>query len=289
MRPAPKLTAVQDVRGSEIFARSDGSQAVSFWWLGQAGFAFRYGETLMLIDPYLSDFLAKKYRGKEFPHTRMMQPPVAAEDISDLSFILCTHRHSDHMDPETLPVLMKNNTACVLLAPEAEFEWVSDLGIDTNRFLGVDAGDEISLSGNVKVRAIPSAHEELRTDARGRHYYLGYILDFGGLRAYHSGDCVPYEGLEHTLSSHAVDVALLPVNGRDEFRRTRNVPGNFSFEEAAALCDACGIPLLVCHHFGMFEFNTVEPDQALRSVAGKTVRVRYVFPKPGTRYEVEKD
>jgi L-ascorbate metabolism protein UlaG (beta-lactamase superfamily) len=38
------------------------STVLSFWWLGQAGFAFQFMDTLNLIDPYLSDCLAEKYR-----------------------------------------------------------------------------------------------------------------------------------------------------------------------------------------------------------------------------------
>lgn len=43
-----------------------------FAWLGQAGFALRAEGCRWLVDPYLSDFLAQKYRGSEFPHDRLM-------------------------------------------------------------------------------------------------------------------------------------------------------------------------------------------------------------------------
>ena len=38
-------------------------------WLGQAGFLIRWREFRLVIDPYLSDSLATKYRGTRFPHT----------------------------------------------------------------------------------------------------------------------------------------------------------------------------------------------------------------------------
>jgi len=57
-----------------------------------------------LIDPYLSDFLAEKYQGAEFPHLRMMQAPIEPSRLADLDWVFCTHRHSDHMDPGTLPI-----------------------------------------------------------------------------------------------------------------------------------------------------------------------------------------
>jgi L-ascorbate metabolism protein UlaG (beta-lactamase superfamily) len=60
------------------------------------------------------------------------------------------------------------------------------------------------------------------------------------------------------LENKEIDVALLPVNGRDELRTSRGVLGNFSFEESVGLCKSLGISKMICHHFGMFDFNTVD-------------------------------
>ena len=51
---------------TEVFSASARSELMSFWWLGQAGFSFLIGEKRILIDPYLSDSLAKKYKDREF-------------------------------------------------------------------------------------------------------------------------------------------------------------------------------------------------------------------------------
>ena len=60
-------------------------EAVGLAWLGQAGFALRHAGRRWLIDPYLSDHLARKYAGTEFPHERMPPPPLNAEEIRDLT------------------------------------------------------------------------------------------------------------------------------------------------------------------------------------------------------------
>ena len=90
---------------------------VNLWWLGQAGFALKYAETLLLIDPYLSDFLAKKYQGKEFPHIRMMDAPIRPEELEQVRVVCCTHRHSDHLDPETVLPIAQNNPDCLFVMP----------------------------------------------------------------------------------------------------------------------------------------------------------------------------
>lgn len=45
-------------------------------WPGQAGFWVDTGAHRLLVDPYLSDGLARKYAGKRFDHRRMMPAPV---------------------------------------------------------------------------------------------------------------------------------------------------------------------------------------------------------------------
>jgi L-ascorbate metabolism protein UlaG (beta-lactamase superfamily) len=81
-------------------------------------------------------------------------------------------------------------------------------------------------------------------------------------------------------------VALLPINGRDEFRLARGVPGNFTVEEAVALCKEAGIAHLIGHHWGMFDFNTIEKSAAealLRQHAGS---LDWLLPEIGVTYTI---
>lgn len=244
------------------------ARAVGLRWLGQAGFDISWGHHRLLIDPYLSDSLAKKYAGQEFDHQRMMPAPVGADQLRGVEFVVCTHRHSDHMDPEAIPIILRNNPDCLMVAPEAEKEHVLDkLGISAGRVLFTDAGRTSRLAGDIELIAINSAHEEIKTDDNNHSHYLGYILRLGRMKLYHSGDCVPYDGLGRALQKHDIDIAMLPVNGRDKFRKSRGVPGNSTFDEAAELCRQAAIPTLLCHHFGMFSFNTMDPDK-LSQLAG---------------------
>lgn len=243
-----------------------GDGAVRAYWLGQAGFVLACGRHRVVIDPYLSDHLAKKYAGKELAHRRMAPAPIAPGELTEVSLILCTHRHSDHMDPETLPALAAANPGARVVVPLAERARALALGVPERQLLPLDAGERFD-AGGVMVEAIPSAHEELTTDAEGRCVFLGYAVRLGGLTIYHSGDCVPYQGLVERVRSLDVDVALLPVNGRDAYRASRGVPGNFELREAMDLCAAAGVRVLVGHHYGMFEFNTVDAAAAGRALA----------------------
>ncbi|MFI5368146.1 MAG: MBL fold metallo-hydrolase [Spirochaetia bacterium] len=242
--------------------------AIALHWLGQAGFAVRWKGRLFIIDPYLSDSLAIKYKGKELPHIRMMPAPVAPDELPRVDAVFCTHRHGDHMDPGTLPVLARANPGSRVIVPRAELDHAAAHGVSRDLLEGLAAGQSLQLPGGAEVEALASAHEELTVDRNGDHLHLGYILTLGALRLYHSGDCVPYEGLDQALRKRHIDLGLLPINGRSAYLRERGIAGNFTLEEAAQLCRAAGIPLLMCHHFGMFAFNTVDREDTARRIRG---------------------
>ncbi|MFZ4395012.1 MAG: MBL fold metallo-hydrolase [Kiritimatiellia bacterium] len=243
------------------WAFQPGPGQIMLAWLGQAGFLIRGQGRSVLVDPYLSDSLAAKYRGKEYPHVRMMPPPVSPDLLREIDWVLCSHAHSDHMDPGTLPPLAAGNPSCRFVVPRAEMAVALSRGVPPDRLVGVNAGERVEMGGGVVLEVIPSAHEELTTDEAGQHRFLGFILRFGDYAIYHSGDCVPFAGQAGLLAAARVDLALLPVNGRDAFRSSRGILGNFTFREAVELCVAAGIPALLAHHVGMFDFNTLSPEQ----------------------------
>jgi L-ascorbate metabolism protein UlaG (beta-lactamase superfamily) len=278
-----KLTVIHhDINEWQALRLSAEQMAV--WWLGQAGFALRHGHRAFLIDPYLSDSLAKKYSGEKFPHERMMPVPVPPENLQEIDWVFCTHRHTDHMDPATLTSLFQNS-ACRAIVPCAVLTHVlENIGLATDRTICVNAGQTMMLDENISLHPIPAAHETLTVNNRGEHYFLGYILQLGDIRIYHSGDCIPYEDLEKNLRDLKPDIALLPVNGRDEYRRSHNVPGNFHFEEALQLCRNAEIAYLIPHHYGMFEFNTVDPAGLQRKIEASSMSVQVVLPQPNRVY-----
>ncbi|MHB9152478.1 MAG: MBL fold metallo-hydrolase [Spirochaetales bacterium] len=230
-------------------------------WLGQAGFLVETREVRILIDPYLSDSLAEKYRGKPYPHRRMAPAPAAPEALGRIDLYFATHSHTDHLDPGTVAPIAALCPDCRFIVPAAGAGVARERGVPASRLLAADAFAAMSVGG-IGVYPIPSAHEELLIDEAGHHRFLGYILSVAGVNLYHSGDCVPYPGLAENLAPFDIDIGLLPINGRDERRRAAGIPGNFTLEEAASLADASHFHGMIGHHFGMFDFNTIDPAEA---------------------------
>ena len=82
---------------------------VALFYLGQEGFLFKYKETHILIDPYLSDYVDKNCCSDTVQWIRNYPAPIAAEDLDFIDYVLCTHTHYDHTDPYTLEKLAKAN------------------------------------------------------------------------------------------------------------------------------------------------------------------------------------
>jgi len=270
---------------ANVLAQPPGD-GVRLCWLGQAGFVIDGGRRRVVIDPYLSDSLAEKYRGSHFPHKRMMPAPVAPEDIRHVDMVLATHAHTDHLDPGTLPALMTANPATLLLVPAAVEELALERGsIGAERLVTIDAGDTAKPVTGLHVTATRAAHETLQRDASGRHLFLGYAITLGGVTIFHSGDTVPYEGQIEEVAALKADLALLPVNGRDAERAQHGVPGNLDLAEAADLAAKAGIPAMIAHHFDMFAFNTISPLKVEAFAQGET-RIYLRGARTGVQYRL---
>lgn len=229
------------------------------FWLGQAGFWLETGHHRILIDPYLSDSLATKYKGRQYDHVRMMPPPVEVQDLPRPDLVLITHAHTDHLDPETLAPLHQRFSDLDFVVPASSQELALErIGADA-RLILVDADQTLEPLPDLYLRTFPAAHETLEKDLNGHHKFLGYGIKTRNLRVYHSGDCIPFTGLKERVTAFDPQICLLPVNGRDELRKSSGIPGNFTLEEAIHL--ARHSPFLIPHHYDMFAFNTIDPDK----------------------------
>jgi L-ascorbate metabolism protein UlaG (beta-lactamase superfamily) len=257
---------------ADVAAARREPETLHLWWLGQSGFLVQWQGKHLLLDPYLSDSLTKKYAGTDKPHVRMTARVIDPTRLDFIDVVTSSHNHTDHLDAETLVPLMRVNPSMQLIIPEANRAFVAArLGIDAGRPIGLDDGVSASVGG-FEIAGVPAAHEKLATDELGRHKFLGYVVRFGNWTIYHSGDTVLYEGMFEKLRKWRIDVALLPINGRQPERR---VDGNLDGPEAARLAKETGTQLVIPCHFEMFEFNTASPGEFVKEAEsiGQAYRV----------------
>lgn len=232
------------------------------WWLGQSGFLVKTGSGHLLIDPYLSDSLTRKYASTDKPHVRMTECPVNPAALNFIDVVTSSHNHTDHLDHDTLVPLRAVNPGLRMAIPEANREFVANrLDCPLDWPTGLWEGHSTKLAGYT-ITALASAHESLETDGQGHHLCLGYLFSNDRWTIFHPGDAIPYEGLEEKVLSAAgerrINVALMPINGRLPERR---VTGNFWGREAAQFAKAIRAEIVVPMHYEMFEFNTETPDE----------------------------
>ncbi len=200
------LTDMEQTKGkNEILAFAQGIE-----WLGQAAVRIRYQDEVVYIDPYR----------------------LGSRDTASL--ILITHDHADHLSPEDLAKIAGKSTRFV--AAKACVEKLEKAGY--KNVMAMTPGSKVTLGGIV-VTAVP-AYNLTRPMHPKEKQYVGYLLDFGGITVYHTGDTerVP------EMKDIRCDIMMVPLG------QTYTMTGP---EEAAnAVLDtkaSVAIPI----HWGMYE------------------------------------
>jgi L-ascorbate metabolism protein UlaG (beta-lactamase superfamily) len=239
------------------------------WWLGQSTVALRGAHANVLIDPFLT------------PHPdRLVPPAFGPREVGGLNAVLITHEHWDHFDADAMPGLADASPHATFVVPEPLVDATVALGIDAARVVGAQPDRAVELDG-VTVHPVPACHGLEPADAYtfgqelsdGLYRYLGYVVDLGRVRIYHAGDTIPFDGLEAKLRELAVDVALLPINGRDAEREAQGIVGNMDAREAAHVAEASGADVVVPIHFDMFEANPGDPGALVDAVVRERLDV----------------
>lgn len=222
-------------------------------WLGQASFLLELDGARILIDPWVS------------PHERRLIPPPPLELVAArIDWVFVTHEHLDHLDLPFLHTLAERSPSARLALPAAiaaQAEGV--LPLET-----VKPGDALQV-GPVRVEVVPAAHgvsmEDAYTNGEGR--FVGYVLRGPDFVLYHAGDTVATEVVIEALEGKGIEIALLPINGRDYFREAQGIVGNLDCREAVRLARRIGARILVPYHWDGFAGNTERPGFAADEAA----------------------
>jgi L-ascorbate metabolism protein UlaG (beta-lactamase superfamily) len=261
----------------------EADHALAVWWLGQSGYAFKWRDRVLYADLYLSEHLTAKYADTDKPHVRMTEAPLRGHQIADAELVLASHKHSDHLDPATLADLFTASPRARLLLPKSLVAHAAGLGLGEDRLLPTDAHETHSFDG-ITVTPIPSAHEALEWTAEGGYPYLGFLIRFGDITVYHSGDTITYEGLADTLRDARPDLIFLPINGRDERRKALGVPGNMTIDESIDLTAAVRPKVVIPHHYDMFTFNTADVSEFEAKITERLPDQKYRILSCGERW-----
>lgn len=199
-------------------------------FLGQNGLLIESKNSKIIVDPYLSDAVAKI----EPENTRRQRVDESFFSIKP-TMVVITHAHADHYDEETLDKLLSGTSGCVLFAPPSVFEKAKKRYKNVNCVL-FRSGTSYTAEG-IKFRAVKAEHSD--TEA------VGVIISCEDKDLYVTGDTLyserVFESLPENLSCYAV---FLPINGRGN---------NMNAVDAARFLKRLKYRFAVPMHFGLFD------------------------------------
>jgi L-ascorbate 6-phosphate lactonase len=239
----------------EIVAANVAPGTLRIWWIGQEGFVIKSPRQIIYIDPYLSDYAERITRGQPNAHVLITPPPLQPEDVAHADLVLCTHDHADHIDPDAIPVIARCSPHARFIVPRCALDAMLRLGVPRAR-ISTLSGDDCLTLGDVAVHAVPAMHERFDHHPAHGYPYLSYILKLAGLSLFHAGDTIPYDGQVQKVAAHRIDLAFVPINGRDDFRHRLAFEGNFTCAEAVAFAAAVHAGLTIPMHYDKFTLNT---------------------------------
>ena len=247
---------------------------IALWWLGQAGFAVRAGGLVMLLDPFLA------------PMAERASPPAFdPDDAVGVDVVTCSHEHYDHLDLASLPAIARASPKARFIVPRPLVDAVAAAGVPRQRIVGAQPDERIRLDG-VTLHPLPARHGVGMADAYtfgrelsgGLYRFLGFVVDDGVARVYHAGDTIAYDGQAERLRALNVDVALLPINGRDHFREAAGIVGNLDHREAARLAADAKVDVLVPMHYDAFASNRGYPSHLVDFIGREELPVAVLVP-----------
>ena len=244
------------------------ARAVRLWWLGQAGFAFKtHAGRIVYVDPYLSDAVERLHGFK-----RLSLSPIAAEDVK-ADLVVLSHEHEDHLDPDAIPVIAKNNSSCRFAAPSGCSAGLKDAGVPPRRRTLLRPFRVHDL-GSVAVHTTPADHGDFAPSS------LALVLDFDGVRVLYTGDSSWRSELFKPLFDLGIDVLLPCINGSF---------GNMSHLDASRMTQQAAPRIAIpCHFWTFAEQGAGDPLGFLQACHQLAPGVNAKLLRPGEGLTVKR-
>lgn len=171
--------------------------------------------------------------------------------------IVSSHFHEDHLDPGCIPEIARRRPNATFVMSPGSASHALAWGL-TNAQIKKMSWDQTFEIGGVKITAIVARHE---AGVPGWEVpdAMGVVLDFGGVKIYHTGDTDYDSRIHRALKGTALAFATLCMNGS---------VGNMNAHEAALLSRHLDVKTLIPHHHYLWDrtpaqipwYETLDPN-----------------------------
>ncbi len=202
-------------------------------YLGQAGLLFEKNGFKIMIDPYLSNSVAK------INSKNIRRVPVDESFFEiEPDVMIFTHDHLDHYDPETVKRFITDGSGITALSPKSVWDKVRLFGGDNNYVL-FNRGTTWTENG-IRFTAVKAEHSDPTP--------IGVIIDDGDKKYYVTGDTLYNEEIFEDIPND-IYALFLPING---------VGNNMNTTDAADFARRVAPEKVVPIHIGMFDELTAD-------------------------------
>ena len=270
--PDPPLTA-------EPFdiAQWNGQRDLQFSWLGHTTFLIKVDDRVILTDPIFS----QRAGSFAWVSPKRYSKTLATTDIlPELDVVLITHNHPDHLDEDSIKVLISKTSHFVV--PLAVGKLLEDWGVPHEKIYELDWWQATSIVG-LTITAAPSKH----TSERGLFdknltLWASYGIRGKKQNLYLSGDSGWFKGLyEIGERLGPFDVTFFEIGAYSNLKGQMEV--HYTPEQAVQAHQAVRGKLMVPSGWGTFDlglFPWYEPIERFLIAADHT-GIEYLTPKIG--------
>jgi len=197
---------------------------VELTFVGHASVMLTTASQRVLTDPWLTDRL--------FGLRRFAAPSLAPVDAADVSLVLISHAHPDHLH---LPSLDRLPRTATVVVPPGCGGLLRGLGFPRVAELGPG---KVYAQDDLQVCAVPVRHSGRR--GIGRRAACGFVLRAHAKTIYFAGDTGYFSGFAEIGRRFSPDVALLPIGGYEPIALRREhmspVDALVAFHDLGARC-----------------------------------------------------
>lgn len=209
--------------------KSNGN-CIRCFWIGHACCLIQFNDTFIITDPVFSGYASPI----PFAFKRVTPVPCEIEDLPEISVVLLSHDHYDHLDFQTLRRIKKHSPKSIVFAPLVLSNLINMFGISCVPF---DWRQHVTYK-NIDFTCFPARHaaSRLGIDFRER-LWCSWLLNIndGESVIYFPGDTAigpHFSELHDFVASNiksisdeprTVDLAMLPIAPQEPCEVMRSV------------------------------------------------------------------
>ena len=172
-------------------------------WIGHATVLIQIDDKIILTDPNLMNTVGQFSK-------RLVEPGIDPENLPELSAVLISHMHIDHLSPASIDLICEKIHQ--LLIPQGGMVYIPDFAFSIDELAEWQTWEKDGL----RITAVPAVHNGWRYGLDGawmKTSFTGYLIEYNGIKVHFAGDTAYDRDLFIRIGERFpdIDLTLVPV------------------------------------------------------------------------------